>query len=208
MRALDVLGWLLQWAYREGEPVEERFRKTILIPVFVFVILMNLQALAGLTNLSYVILNVVHAAIMAVPLLIIYTTKRLSLRFTEILIIVNGSLSLHLRDFLSYGELDIWTAVILQMDLLLLCDCRQGAIKAALFTAVIYISYITLEQQFPTGIFDVLPNVSTVPQPPEECHLPSSAVASVLFVRLACFLLDFTMTRRFASTMHAEQARM
>eukprot|EP00755_Sulcionema_specki_P003275 Sspe_Gene.27360::Locus_11741_Transcript_1_1_Confidence_1.000_Length_725::g.27360::m.27360 len=208
MSLRQFLEWPMKYAYRDDEPPDERSRKTIVVYTFVVVFLTTVQAAFTISDRGILMLNLAHACGSLLPIIYIFLTRSLTLLATEGFILVLGFATIQLRDFMTYGELDIWVLTTVQVNILLLCDCRRAAAQCALVISTVYVIFLTIEQYFPSGVYNSLPTMATFDAPAGSCRPPTEVFTSSLAIRLLFLLANFFMTGYFASTMRAERAHM
>eukprot|EP00755_Sulcionema_specki_P002698 Sspe_Gene.119061::Locus_113987_Transcript_3_3_Confidence_0.667_Length_692::g.119061::m.119061 len=130
--------------------------------------------------------------------------KSCTLRWAEYVIVWLAVNYVFIFDFRTYGRLGLWTLFVPVMDLLLLCHGRSWLVSLLMYFSLAYLTFTTMEYVFHFGVYDQLPDLTSVEKPTEACR----GRWENLFNRLLSFVSDFIMTRHFANTMHTEQTRI
>eukprot|EP00755_Sulcionema_specki_P000571 Sspe_Gene.115395::Locus_102695_Transcript_1_1_Confidence_1.000_Length_725::g.115395::m.115395 len=204
---MQILSKAIGWAFRPGEPSDETFRKTLLIPILLIVAFVDaVYAVVALQPIASA-----HGGITAVlataVLIYIGVTKSCDQKLTEVIILAIGINHVFIQDFRTYGMIEGWSISVCIMDLLLLCSCGQTAVSIMRNLTVVYVVFLSLEQAYRFGTYDVFPEMSTLDKPRDECRLGRTGLV-VLYIRLFVFISDFMMTRYFATSMREEKARI
>eukprot|EP00755_Sulcionema_specki_P032880 Sspe_Gene.99652::Locus_73369_Transcript_1_1_Confidence_1.000_Length_650::g.99652::m.99652 len=187
----------LQWAYRCDEPPEERFRKTILIPIIFVSAIPSIPAIPMQTLFSQIHI-ILYEVVCLVELVYIWWTKTLSMNLTEFIIVHFLISQIFLMDLRTYGLLEGWCLMVIAMDLLLLCSCRSSTVAAAQMLCIGYLIFRTVDQTFNVGWYSEDFPLSTYDIPKEACKMGTTIGMYVLYIRGTTLISDFLMTRYFA----------
>ncbi|KAJ9459445.1 Adenylate cyclase [Diplonema papillatum] len=192
-----------------SDTATDRNRKKLMFPTAVFVFInqfgWSIFMLSSPLFFSMVITQL-RTLQLAVFIAYMIWTKKLPQRVLEVLIITFAVSLCFLNDIATNGTREMWTCVIIVMDGLLLTECSDAAVKCMVALTILFLTVKTLEEGVSIGAYGLLPDSWTEVEIDSFDRGPGWTGA-VLSIRLAVFLLDFALTRRFALGMLTQQQK-
>eukprot|EP00755_Sulcionema_specki_P016349 Sspe_Gene.61782::Locus_34394_Transcript_1_1_Confidence_1.000_Length_1544::g.61782::m.61782 len=132
------------------------------------------------------------------------TTKSLSISKAGVIIVTMMLYAAVVIDILTFGEFEYYTSCVVAMDCLLLCNCSPGLTVAMRNLVVVVVCVQSVEQCVGIGLYDVLRVLSIDPPKPRGAEM----LPTLLLQRLQVFVIDFAVTRHFATQMREERAKV
>eukprot|EP01059_Diplonema_ambulator_P027486 TRINITY_DN4567_c0_g1_i1.p1 TRINITY_DN4567_c0_g1~~TRINITY_DN4567_c0_g1_i1.p1 ORF type:complete len:858 (+),score=94.87 TRINITY_DN4567_c0_g1_i1:142-2574(+) len=195
--------------YTHEDTPMDRTRKTIMFPfgVICAVIQLAFAMVRGYQRKWFwCTLNFLRFLLAFCSVAYISITKRCPIHLVEFVIIMAGFLFCIVGDFFGFGLEELWSPVVVIMDVLLLSKAHPMAAAGSCVFSLLYITVKTIEEGVGLGLYDMVPQ-SWVPGLKPRDKEGLNWTANVLFTRGGMLFADFIMTRNFAYGMRAEQEK-